>query len=80
MKLPVSFDQFKKNPVAAIAFLCIIGMGYLYVDARSANNAVIEACRSNDKAKTERITKLEDDVSVLQTKIIELATTYSNHD
>lgn len=73
MKLPFTFKEFVTKPFAAIAILCICGMGYLYVDARSANNAVIEACQSNDMVKTERITKLEKDVSDLQTKIVELA-------
>ena len=74
MKLPFSFGEFVKNPFAAIAILCIVGMGYLYIDARSAQKDILENCRHSEKNKIERITKLEKDVADLQTKIIELAT------
>tara|TARA_R110002020_G_scaffold30746_4_gene96598 strand:- start:7927 stop:8163 length:237 start_codon:yes stop_codon:yes gene_type:complete len=74
MKLPFSFAEFVKNPFAAIALLCIVGMGYLYIDARSAQEDILENCRHSEKNKIERITKLEKDVADLQTKIIELAT------
>ena len=81
MKLPFSFKEFVKSPFAAISLLCILGMGYLYIDANNAraeiqvaNKAIIEDCRKSEKNKIERITKLEKDVADLQTKIIELAT------
>lgn len=74
MKLPFSFAEFVKNPFAAIAILCIAGMGYLYIDARSAQSEILENCRHSEQNKIERITKLEKDVADLQTKIIELAT------
>ena len=74
MKLPFSFKEFVKSPFAAIALLCIVGMGYLYVDARSAQTDIIKDCRKSEQNKIERITKLEKDVADLQTKIIELAT------
>jgi hypothetical protein len=74
MKLPFSFAEFVKSPFAAIALLCIIGMSYLYVDAKNAHEEVIENCRLSEQNKIERITKLEKDVAILQTKIIELAT------
>ncbi|MAH51495.1 hypothetical protein CMI37_37110 [Candidatus Pacearchaeota archaeon] len=32
MNLPVSFNQFKKNPIAAVAFLLVLVVGYLYMD------------------------------------------------
>ena len=49
-------------------------MGYLYIDARSAQSDILENCRNSENNKIERITKLEKDVGDLQTKIIELAT------
>jgi hypothetical protein len=45
MKLPFSFKEFVKNPFAAIAILCILGMGYLYVDARSAQKTILDECK-----------------------------------
>lgn len=32
MNLPVSFNEFKKNPIAAIAFLLVLVVCYLYMD------------------------------------------------
>ena len=32
MKLPVTLEQFIKNPIAAIAFIALVVIGYLYVD------------------------------------------------
>ena len=44
MKLPVSFKQFQQNPVAAIAFLMVIAVGYLYIDNRMNYSTQIEKC------------------------------------
>ena len=42
MKLPVSFDEFRSNPVAAVAFCMLAVVGYLYVDLRSGYTDQIE--------------------------------------
>jgi hypothetical protein len=34
--LPISFDQFRKNPVAGVAFLALVGVSYLYYDVKSS--------------------------------------------
>ena len=56
--LPVSFDQFRKNPIAAVAFCMLLAVGYLYIDLRSGYkeqievaNAKIEALILDGKAK-----------------------------
>lgn len=35
MKLPISFQEFKSNPTAAIAFLAILTVGYLFYELRN---------------------------------------------
>jgi len=35
--IPVSFEQFRKNPIAAVAFCMLLAVSYLYVDLRSDN-------------------------------------------
>lgn len=45
----ISFEQFKKNPVAAIAFLAIVGISYLYYDGKSQSDANIQDCRREMK-------------------------------
>ena len=62
MKLPVSFDQFKKSPVTAIAFVLIVVVGYLYDD-----NKMVYA-QQLDEHK-ERIEKLEVDELRLEEKL-----------
>ena len=44
-KLPVSFEQFQKNPTAAIAFCMLLAVSYLYIDLRSSNQQQIEECK-----------------------------------
>ena len=43
--LPVSFSEFKKNPVAAVAFCMLVAVSYLYMDLRSSNQTQIDECR-----------------------------------
>jgi hypothetical protein len=46
MKMPVSFDQFQKNPVAAIAFIALVAIGYLYIDQKMMNSEVDNRCQT----------------------------------
>lgn len=62
MKLPVSFDQFKKNPIAAISFVLIIVVGYLYVDNKMVHSQQLEEHK-------QRIEKLEVDELRLEEKL-----------
>jgi len=50
--MPVSFDQFQKNPVAAIAFIALVAIGYLYVDQKMTNGKIDDRCQT-------RVTDLE---------------------
>ena len=34
VKMPITFKEFAKNPIAGLMFLCIIAVGYLYVDQK----------------------------------------------
>lgn len=65
MKVPVSFEQFKKNPIAAIAFLLVIVVAYLYVDVKTVLNERI------DELKVE-VSSLKNDYEDLQDKYLEL--------
>jgi hypothetical protein len=62
MKLPISFEQFKKNPITAISFVLIIVVGYLYVD-----NKMIYAQQLEEHKY--RIEKLEVDELRLEGKL-----------
>lgn len=45
--LPISFDDFKKNPVAGVAFCMLLAVSYLYYDGKTSYLDQIE--KSNQK-------------------------------
>lgn len=62
MKLPVSFEQFKKSPVTAIAFVLIVVVGYLYIDNKMVHSQQLDEHK-------DRIEKLESDELRLEEKL-----------
>jgi hypothetical protein len=74
--LPVSFQDFAKKPVAAVAFLCICGITYLFVDLKGTfkdnadrNNARIERLEYRDSIKTEAIRKCDSSLASTTSKL-----------
>jgi hypothetical protein len=65
MKLPVSFEQFKKNPISAIAFLLVIVVGYLYIDNKTVYSQQLDDFK-------ERIERLEDEEKLMEEKLEEI--------
>ena len=54
MKLPVTFDQFIKDPVKGVLFLSILCLGWLYNDARTQMKASNKICETRlAKCETE---------------------------
>jgi hypothetical protein len=45
--IPVSFEQFRKNPIAAVAFCMLLAVSYLYYDGKTSYLDQIE--KSNQK-------------------------------
>lgn len=66
MKLPISFDQFKKNPIKAILFLCLTAVMFLYFENRINYTKQIERCENQYKTCDVKIEKLERKVEVLE--------------
>jgi archaellum component FlaF (FlaF/FlaG flagellin family) len=58
MKLPVTFEQFSKNPVAAVAFCMLLVVGYLYVDLRSGYTEQIDKANQKIDAMEIKIDKM----------------------
>jgi hypothetical protein len=56
--LPVNFEQFKKNPVAAVAFCMLLAVSYLYMDLRSGYKEQIEKANQKIEALDMKIDKL----------------------
>jgi len=58
VKPPISFKEFAKEPVKGLMFICIIAVGYLYVDIKMTNSAT-------QKTQNEKIEKLESKIDQL---------------
>jgi hypothetical protein len=65
IKPPISFKEFSKDPVKGLMFICIIAVGYLYVDIKMSN-------QENSGKQDNRIEKLESKVETLQTEVVRL--------
>ena len=62
MKSPISFDQFKKNPISAIAFLLVLVVGYVYIDNKAVQSQQLEGHKV-------RIEKLEEEENIMEEKL-----------
>jgi hypothetical protein len=60
MKLPISFEQFSKDPVKGLLFLVILAVGYLYVDNKMNYQGQIENCGKDVQKLSTKIEMLED--------------------
>lgn len=64
MKLPVTLEQFIKNPIAAIAFIALAVIGYLYVDMVKIHEQQLvnfeNTCMSRIDDHKDRIESLEE--------------------
>lgn len=58
MKLPVSFEEFKSNPVSAVAFCMLLVVGYLYIDLRSGYTEQIDKANKKIDAMEIKIDKM----------------------
>ena len=59
MSLPISFTEFKKNPIAAVAFCMLIIVGYLYYDSENTKKAIIAKCENENEKMSNRLEKME---------------------
>jgi uncharacterized protein with PhoU and TrkA domain len=58
IKMPVSYKEFKKDPVKALLFITLSAIGYLYIDNKMNYQDQVEICQ-------ERTVELEDKVDKL---------------
>ena len=70
IKMPISFKEFAKKPVAGIAFICITGIGYLYIDVKKTftENSIVQKQRIDkleyrDSVKTSILMKADSSLS-----------------
>lgn len=64
MALPaLSFKEFLTNPIVALLFMCLMAIGYLYIDNRTTLTKQIETLQTE-------VSKLEKDYKELNDKFI----------
>ena len=76
IKPPISFKEFAKEPVKGLMFICIIAVGYLYVDIKMSNtssqasqNAKIEKLEIKVDQLTDALRKSDSTLSAAASKI-----------
>ena len=76
VKPPISFKEFSKDPVKGLMFICIIAVGYLYVDIKMSNSAIqkkqdtkIEALEAKVEQLTDALRRSDSTSSALASKI-----------
>ena len=53
--LPIGFNDFRKNPVAAVAFCMLVAVGYMYFDLRTGYKEQIEQANAKIEALDKKI-------------------------
>ena len=76
IKPPITFKEFSKDPVKGLMFICIVAVGYLYVDIKMSNtaiqdrqNAKIETLETKINQLTDQLRKSDSTASALASKI-----------
>ena len=46
---PVSFAEFSKNPISAVAFIMLGVVGFLYYDSEATKKELIENCKKENE-------------------------------
>lgn len=59
MTLPISFAEFKKNPIAAVTFCMLLVVGYLYYDSEDTKQSILKKCESDNEKMQMRIAEME---------------------
>ena len=60
MKLPVSFNQFKKDPIKALLFITLSAIGYLYIDNKMNYQGQVENCQTRTEQLETRVQTLNE--------------------
>lgn len=77
MKLPISFQEFKSNPTAAIAFLAVLTVGYLFYELRNTYEEQQEAQNIRIEQLEGKNERYEDKLEELNIKLIECLGTHT---
>lgn len=59
MTLPVTFNEFKKNPIAAVTFCMLVVVGYLYYESENTKQGILKKCETDNEKMSERLAVME---------------------
>ena len=75
--LPIRFSEFAKEPVKGVMFLCLVAVGYLYVDLKLNYNSQIdkqgqkiEALEAKIDALTQQLRRADSLQSASSSKLV----------
>jgi len=71
MESPINFEQFKSNPITAVAFMAVLTVGYLFYELRSSHEEQLGQQDARIEQLEEKIEKYEDKLDELNQKLIE---------
>jgi ribosomal protein S15P/S13E len=60
--MPISFEQFSKDPVKGLLFIVLAAIGYLYIDGKMNYTKQIDACNVEVVVLNEKIDKLTEHI------------------
>ena len=73
MKLPVSFKQFKKDPMKAVLYLALGAIMYLYIDNKMIMNDRVNELVIQNKVLVIKTDSLQKQVMTLSIKLAEIS-------
>jgi hypothetical protein len=56
---PVSFAEFTKNPIGAIAFIMLGVVGFLYYDSENTKKELIVNCKKENEVLASKVEKMQ---------------------
>ncbi len=66
---PISYKDFLKNPIVGLLFMCLLAIGYLYIDNRSTLTQQIKDLKAEVKTLKEDNQKLFNTILEIQKKV-----------
>ena len=72
MSLPaITFKEFVQNPIVALLFMCLMAIGYLYIDNRNTLTDQIDDLKLEVKDLQEENRKLNEKIIIILTTLEE---------
>jgi hypothetical protein len=56
---PVSFAEFSKNPISAVAFIMLGVVGFLYYDSENTKKELIQNCKKENEVLAAKVETMQ---------------------